>query len=95
MPSSETLNRVSRLVTERGQCCVSVAGEVGMGVEDAVMVGDRRYDVEAARTCNVPCVGVELGHTAKSGELECATASVIVSTVDELPDVLLGGVAEN
>ncbi len=66
-----------------------------MGVEDAVMVGDRRYDVEAARTCNVPCVGVELGHTAKSGELECATASVIVSTVDELPDVLLGGVAEN
>ena len=95
MPSSETLNRVSRLVTERGQCCVSVAGEVGMGVEDAVMVGDRRYDVEAARTCNVPCVGVELGHTAKSGELECATASVIVSTVDELPDVLLGRVAEN
>lgn len=95
MPSSETLNRVSRLVTERGQCCVSVAGEVGMGVEDAVMVGDRRYDVEAARTCNVPCVGVELGHTAKSGELECATASVIVSTVDELPDVLLGGAAKN
>ena len=66
-----------------------------MGVEDAVMVGDRRYDVETARTCNVPCVGVELGHTAKPGEFECATASVIVSTVDELSDVLLGEVAEN
>ena len=83
------------MVTERGQCCVSVAGEVGMGVEDAVMVGDRRYDVEVACTCNVPCVGVELGHTAKPGELERARASVVVSTVDELSDVLLGEVAKN
>ena len=83
------------MVTERGQCCVSVAGEVGMGVEDAVMVGDRRYDVDAARTCNVPCVGVEFGHTAKPGELERARASVVVSTVDELSDVLLGEAAKN
>ena len=64
-----------------------------MGVEDAVMVGDRRYDVEVACTCNVPCV--ELGHTAKPGELERARASVVVSTVDELSDVLLGEAAKN
>jgi len=40
-------------------------------------------------------VGVEFGHTVKSGELECATASVIVSTVDELSDILLGEAAKN
>lgn len=37
------------------------------------------------------CVGVEFGHTVKSGELERATASVIVSTVGELADAPLGG----
>lgn len=66
-----------------------------MGVEAAVMVGDRRYDVEVACTCNVPRVGVELGHTAKPGELERAKANVVVSTVDELSDVLLGEAAKN
>ena len=48
----------------------------------------------APATC-LPCVGVELGHTAKSGELERARASVVVSTVDELSDVLLGEAAKN
>ena len=57
---------------------MSVAGEVGMGVEDAVMVGDRRYDVEAARTCNVPCVGVEsLRGNLKTGGAWLSSARVV------------------
>lgn len=79
----------------KAQALLEAIESCGMGVEDAVMVGDRRYDVEVACTCNVPCVGVEFGHTAKPGELERARASVVVSTVDELSDVLLGEAAKN
>lgn len=62
----------------------------GVSAADAVMVGDRRFDVEAAAANGVDCVGVLFGNTAPRSELEEAGAAAIASTVDELRRVLLG-----
>lgn len=58
--------------------------------DDAVMVGDRFHDVEAAKACGVPCVGVLYGKTADRVELEDAGAVAVTETVDELRELLLG-----
>ena len=58
--------------------------------EDAVMVGDRFYDVAGAREVGVPCVGVLFG-TATREELEGAGAAQVVTSVDELRRALVGG----
>lgn len=52
-----------------------------------VMVGDRRQDVVAAHTCGIPCIGVRFGY-AEENELEAANADKIVSSADELLQVL-------
>ncbi len=64
--------------------------DVGATAGDAVMVGDRHHDVDAATACGIPCVGVLYGNTAEPGELEQAGAAAITATVDELRSVLLG-----
>lgn len=63
---------------------------LGLSASDAVMVGDRHHDVDAAAACGVPCVGVTYGGTAGPGELEDAGACSVASSVDELRRVLLG-----
>lgn len=57
--------------------------------QDIVMVGDRKYDIEGARIHQVRSIGVEFGYAA-DGELEAAGADVVVETVEELSDLLLG-----
>lgn len=63
---------------------------LGCLADEAVMVGDRFYDVEGAVANGVPCVGVYLGGTAPKGELEAAGAAACVHSVAELGKVLLG-----
>lgn len=55
----------------------------------ALMVGDRRYDVEGARACGMDCVGVEFFGYAPPGELEEAGAVSVVRTVAELEAFIL------
>lgn len=62
---------------------------LGATAQDAVMVGDRNYDVLGAAEVDVPCVGVLFG-TAERAELEEAGAAAIVSSMDELRAALLG-----
>ena len=64
--------------------------ELGCTAEDAVMVGDRHYDVEGAHAQGVPCVGVYLGGTAPEGELERAGADAVAHSVAELGRLLMG-----
>lgn len=64
--------------------------ELKAPLDDAVMVGDRFHDVEAALACGIPCVGVLYGNTADRAELEGAGAAAIAQTVDELGALLLG-----
>lgn len=63
---------------------------LGAAPDDAVMVGDRHYDVGAALACGIPCVGVTYGGTCEEGELEAAGACVVVDSVEELGRALLG-----
>lgn len=63
---------------------------LGCSADEAVMVGDRFYDVEGAVANGVPCVGVYLGGTAPEGELEAAGAAACVHSVEGLGKVLLG-----
>ena len=60
-----------------------------VAAEDAVMVGDRFYDVEAARSVGVDCVGVRLSDTSEPGELERAGAALVAESVEDLERVLL------
>lgn len=55
---------------------------------DAVMVGDRKFDVQGAKRFGLACVGVAYGYAA-AGELEEAGADRIVETVEELEEALL------
>ena len=55
----------------------------------AVMVGDRKYDVEGAAANGIACAGVHFGSTPRS-ELEDAGATVVVDSVAELAEALLG-----
>ena len=58
--------------------------------DDAVMVGDRLHDVEGAKACGVPCIGVTYGGTGDFEELSGAGACVVVDSVAQLAEVLLG-----
>lgn len=64
--------------------------DLGVGPAEAVMVGDRHHDVEAAAACGVPCVGVTYAGTGTVAELMGAGACACADTVEELGRVLLG-----
>lgn len=56
--------------------------------EGVLMVGDRKYDVEGAHICGIPCVGVGFGF-AQPGELAEAQADYVAETVEDLKTLLL------
>ncbi len=68
----------------------AVLADLGAAPSDAVMVGDRHHDVEAAHACGIPCVGVLYGDTAEPGELEGAGAAAVAHTMGDLRSILLG-----
>lgn len=55
---------------------------------ESVMVGDRKYDIIAAKEFSLKSVGVDFGF-AEDGELKNAGADHIVSSVEELRILLL------
>lgn len=55
----------------------------------AVMIGDRRYDIEGGRANGIDTIGVCYGYGDRA-ELEAAGATHIVDTVAELSDYLAG-----
>ena len=55
----------------------------------ALMVGDRKYDVEGARACGMDCAGVEFFGYAPLGELAEAGAVAVVQTPAELEAFIL------
>ena len=56
----------------------------------AVMVGDRRHDIEGGRENGLPAVGVTYGYGGRP-ELEAAGAAAIADSPAELLNLLLGG----
>ena len=57
-------------------------------VSEAVMIGDRKYDVEGARAFGMPSVAVMYGYGSRE-ELQTAGADRIVDSVEQLRDVFL------
>lgn len=60
------------------------------GCTRVCMVGDRKFDIEAARALGLDAIGVLYGYGSRE-ELENAGATAIVETPDELAQLLLGG----
>jgi phosphoglycolate phosphatase len=60
---------------------------LGAVPEDAVMVGDRRHDVQGARENGLPCIGAGWGY-GQPGELVRAGAVTVCATVAELGTTL-------
>ena len=59
----------------------------GSAPEESILIGDTKYDVEGAKSCGIPCIGVRWGYAAE-GELEAAGAAAVVETPEELADLL-------
>ena len=57
--------------------------QCGADTEHAVLIGDTKYDVEGAKECGIPCIGVRWGYAAE-GDLERAGAVSIAADMDEL-----------
>lgn len=57
--------------------------------KQTVMVGDRKYDVEGAEECGIPCIGVTFLILLRPGELEASSAVAVCATAEELKAVLL------
>lgn len=56
--------------------------------DEAIIVGDRKYDIIGGKQADIKSVGVRFGF-AEKGELEEAGADYIVDTVDSLADFVL------
>lgn len=73
--------------------CTMLTGAMPEDVDlsTTAMVGDRKFDMDAARKLGVAAIGVLYGYGDRE-ELENSGADVLVESVDELYDVLLPGV---
>ena len=58
--------------------------------EEAVMIGDRRHDIEGAAATGLTAIGVRWGY-APEGELEAARPAAIADDIDTLRRLLLEG----
>ncbi|MFH1873578.1 MAG: HAD-IA family hydrolase [Pseudomonadota bacterium] len=58
------------------------------GLKDCIAIGDRSVDIEAAKKCGIPSIGVAYGYGTKE-ELVQAGADMVAETVGELRQCLL------
>ena len=66
---------------------LEICGETDLS--QALMIGDRFYDIEGAKAVGIDSVGVLYGYGSRS-ELEKAGATYIVSTAAEVAELILG-----
>ena len=70
------------------QIVMTAMERCGSGPEESILIGDTKYDVEGAKKCGIPCIGVRWGYAAE-GEMEGAGAIRIAETPDDLAKLLL------
>ena len=57
--------------------------------KEAVMIGDRHYDIAGAKHFNLDSIGVNYGFASDKNELKDAGATYVVDTVSELKELLM------
>ena len=85
-----SVSGVPLALTDKGKADVirDALAENGIRPENAVMVGDRLYDIEGAKANGVLPVGVLYGYGSRS-ELEDAGARLLAENTDELYQILV------
>ena len=81
--------RIDEEATDKVTAIAHVMRQLSFNASESIMVGDRRFDMEAAFPNQIPCIGVLYGKTTNRQELIDAGAIAIVDTVDDLHHVLL------
>lgn len=79
--------RVPGLRSTKAESIAAALEALGAHAEDALMVGDRRHDVEGAAELGMPCIGI-YGGAAAPGEHERAGAAAIAHGTAELAALL-------
>ncbi len=76
---------------DKAEVIEEVFRQFGPGVrrEEAVLVGDRNYDVNGAKKAGISSIGVTYGYGSRE-ELEAAWPDCIVDSTEELRNVLIG-----
>lgn len=62
---------------------------LGASKESAVMVGDRKFDIDGAKGAGIPCIAVLFGFGSRE-EFEAHRADYIVSNASEISEIILG-----
>ena len=70
------------------ECLRLLSIDANGDLSECAMVGDRKYDVEAAIAANLPAIAVSYGYGSRE-ELTAAGAEVIADTVEDLKNILL------
>lgn len=73
--------------TNKGDLLRYALIETGAGARDAVMIGDRRHDIEGAKANGIAAVGVLYGYGSRD-ELLDAGATCLATSPEAIPDVL-------
>ena len=73
--------------SDKAGLILAAAERFGAEKEQTLMIGDRRFDIEAAKKAGVASLGVRYGF-AEPGELEAAGADRIVAAVEEIYDAV-------
>lgn len=69
-------------------CLVQSARNLAVDLGELLLVGDTRFDVEAAKAAGVPCLCVTTGYESRAS-LEALRPDLIVDTLDEVTDHIL------
>ena len=81
-------SRVDGTLSEKAEVLKYALTRLGADAEDALMVGDRKYDVEGAAENGVACLGVLYGYGDRE-ELERAGAMCLAETPEDVARLIL------
>ncbi|MEA5038701.1 MAG: HAD family hydrolase [Clostridiaceae bacterium] len=73
--------------TRKAEVVAWALARAGIVPGEALMIGDRRHDVEGARICGVSCMGVLYGYGSRE-ELTQAGAAMLAETVEDIGHLL-------
>jgi phosphoglycolate phosphatase len=76
--------------SDKGELIAHILQTEGIAPAEAVMIGDRKYDIIGARKSGVRSIGITWGYGSRT-ELEEAGADIIANSPEELLKLLLRG----